>query len=362
MRVAEGDALLREVVRDVRGEREVGDSGAPHAFAVERHRGQHAGRHAEADEERVDRVEQRLLVLLVVLVVGERLSLEHGQRLHEVADDPRALSARQFGNVRVLLLRHDAGPRRVTVVEAQEAELGGRPEDDLLGKPRQVHHRERRGGVDIHDEVAVRDGVQRVLGHAVEAEGARDGGAVDEVGDACECARSERQDVGAGAGLGESLSVARQHRFVGLEVMGEEDGLRPLKVGVAGHRCSRLALREVEERRAECAQGLDDRVARGSCMQSRVRRDLVVPRSGGVQAPAGVAHPLGEGGLDVEVDVLAVEPEREGAGIDLGPDRLEASDHHIAVVGGDDALRCQHPGMRDRALDVLAVEAAVEVD
>ena len=53
----------------------------------------------------VDRVEQRLLVLLEVPVVAERQALERGQQPGQVADDPAGLAPGQLGDVGVLLLR-----------------------------------------------------------------------------------------------------------------------------------------------------------------------------------------------------------------------------------------------------------------
>ena len=76
--------------------------------------------------------------------------------------------------------------------------------------------------------------------------------------------------------------------------------------------------------------------------------------------PAGLADALGQRGLDVEVDVLAVGAELEFPGLDLVADRLQPADDGVAVRVADNALLREHAGVRDRAGDVLAVEAAVE--
>ena len=99
------------------------------------------GERRQQDRELVDLVEDRLLVLLQVAVVREREALERGQQPGQVADEPTGLAAGELGDVRVLLLRHDARPRGVGVVQAHEAELLGRPEDDLLGEPGDVDAR-----------------------------------------------------------------------------------------------------------------------------------------------------------------------------------------------------------------------------
>ena len=64
-----------------------------------------ARRRAEREPARVERVEQRLLVLLQVAVVREREALQRGEEAGEVADQPARLAARELGDVGVLLLR-----------------------------------------------------------------------------------------------------------------------------------------------------------------------------------------------------------------------------------------------------------------
>ena len=56
----------------------------------------HLGHDAQRAGERVDGVEQRLLVFLVVLVVGERLRLHEREQAHEVAVDAAGLAARHL--------------------------------------------------------------------------------------------------------------------------------------------------------------------------------------------------------------------------------------------------------------------------
>src|SRR5207249_674311 len=55
----------------------------------------------------IRRVEQRLLVFLIVLVVGKSLSLHQSEQRDEIAGNPPSLAAREFRNVGVLLLGHD---------------------------------------------------------------------------------------------------------------------------------------------------------------------------------------------------------------------------------------------------------------
>ena len=91
------------------------------ALDVEARRRQQAGSAASASADLVDRVEQRLLVLLQVAVVGEREALQRGEQPGEVADEAARLAPGQLGDVGVLLLRQHRGAGGVGVVEAERS-------------------------------------------------------------------------------------------------------------------------------------------------------------------------------------------------------------------------------------------------
>ena len=101
------------------------------AFPIEAQPAEHALGRLEAELEVVDRVEQRLLVLLQVLRVGERQAVQDPGEGQEARRDPRRLGPEQLRRVGVLLLRHDARARREVLGELAEPELVARPEHDL---------------------------------------------------------------------------------------------------------------------------------------------------------------------------------------------------------------------------------------
>ena len=163
VRLAERDPLAHQQVGHVGGRQELVGRGGGHALAVEADRAQHRRGHAQAQLDRVDGVEERLLVLLEILVVGERQAVEHALDVHQARQYPRRLRAQQLGGVGVLLLRHQARARGEGVGHLAEAELLARPEHDLGAELRQV------GGAGggrrqvVEHEVAVRHRVQRVV-------------------------------------------------------------------------------------------------------------------------------------------------------------------------------------------------------
>ena len=84
VRLAERNAAAHEQVGDVgRGDQVVG-CGLRHALAVEARAADHAGRRGEAEPQRVDGVEEVLLVLLEVLVVGQRQRVQDAVQRGEV--------------------------------------------------------------------------------------------------------------------------------------------------------------------------------------------------------------------------------------------------------------------------------------
>src|SRR5215472_17849480 len=108
VRVAERDAFAHEVIGKVGRRRESFSRGGAHPIGNRVETGCNEIRgNREAVAYRVDRVEQRFLVLLVVLVVSECLRLHQHEERCCVSDDARTLPADQLGDVGISLLRHD---------------------------------------------------------------------------------------------------------------------------------------------------------------------------------------------------------------------------------------------------------------
>src|SRR6185295_2390814 len=106
MRIAERHALAYQVVRKVSRGRMTLQRCRAHRLGLRLQAGSERGERIERVLERVHRIEERLLVLLVVLVVRERLALHEHEQRKQVSEDAAALAAHQLGHIRVLLLRH----------------------------------------------------------------------------------------------------------------------------------------------------------------------------------------------------------------------------------------------------------------
>ena len=145
--------------------------------------------------------------------------------------------------------------------------------------------------------------------------------------------------------------------------MGEQDRLGRLDVGRARQDRRPVALGEVDERPLEVEQRAVELVDRPARPEPQVRGDLVVARAAGVEAPGQRPDLLGQGRLDVHVDVLERRIPRERA-------RRATSSASAArpVDEGLDLVRGQEPGpteaadVGDRAGDVVGGEGGIDLD
>ncbi len=168
--VAEGDALLDEVLGQIGGRGVTGIGGRLHAVGAKLGAGEHAGHRSQAQGHLLDGVEERLLVLLQITVVSEGQALEGREQAGQITDEAAGLAPRQLGDVGILLLRQHRRARRVGVVEPYEPELIARPQHDLLADAGEVYGQQRESEERLGDEVAIGDGVEAVLEAGGEAQ------------------------------------------------------------------------------------------------------------------------------------------------------------------------------------------------
>jgi len=143
-------------------------------------------------------------------------------------------------------------------------------------------------------------------------------------------------------------------------VVAKAHRLGHLQVGEARQDHVHVFLGYVQQRLLQVYQQFADQVDLAAQPQAHVGGDLVVAAAAGVQAFAGVAHQLGQSGLDVEVHVFQVQLPFEAAGFDLVGDLRHAALDGGVVVGTDDALGSQHLGVRQAAGDVGLPQAFVK--
>ena len=147
VRVAKRHALAHQVVGEIGRGREALARRRAHPLGVDRRCRWRPGRSmiASVSAQRVDGVEQRLLVFLVVLVVGERLALHQRQQRDQVADDaPASCRARARATSGFFFCGMIEEPVQKRSASVDEAEARARPQHELLGEAREVHHQRAR--------------------------------------------------------------------------------------------------------------------------------------------------------------------------------------------------------------------------
>src|SRR5690606_6266995 len=101
MCITERDSLLDEPLRDVRREREALRGLIRHTFGVETESRDHSSECGKQHLQRLDGVEDRLLVLLEVTVVRKRQTLESAEKPRQVADESPRLATRKLCDIGV---------------------------------------------------------------------------------------------------------------------------------------------------------------------------------------------------------------------------------------------------------------------
>ena len=197
-----------------------------------------------------------------------------------------------------------------------------------------MDHPEGDRGEHLDDEVAVADGVERVRGHALEPELLRRRLAIERIAGAGERAGAQRGDVEPPSRVGQPSPVALDHLDIGEQVVGEQHGLGRLDVGRAGQDGVALALGEADQRALEGEMRRIEAIDRPARPEPQVRGDLVVARTAGVEPAGDRPDPLGERGLEVQVDVL----ERRVP--------LEPTGRHVLGERGQPGRRAPRPGRR----------------
>ena len=286
--VAERQArLAHQPVGEVGGGRVAGSGCSAHAVGADGHVAHHPGHRGNREFQVFRGIEDLFLIFLHVLGVGERQALHDGQQCDERTVDASRLRADQFGRIGVLLLRHDRGAGREGVREADEAELRRRPDDDLLGKPRQVHGADCRNRQEFQRKIAVGYGVDGVAGGLTEAKRLSRHVPVDRETRAGECGGADRAFVQVFDGVAHPLPVPAEHFDIGHAMMAEGDWLCRLQVGEAGHDGIGVLVGSVEKRGDQAGQHTFGLAQFFLHPEAKVERDLVVTGARRVEPSGG---------------------------------------------------------------------------
>ena len=212
----------------------------------------------------------------------------------------------------------------------------------------------------VEREVAVGDGVDRVLREPVEAEISRRLDPVQLPVQPRQSARPEGHRPGRGGGGGEAVGVAAQHPEPGEEVVAEGHRLGSLQVGVAGKSPVGVLGGEAQQLGERVADQVDGVPRPVGDVEREVGGHLVVARAAGVELAAERPDHLRQPPLDRHVDVLVGLLEGELAGLELRGDPVEPGEHLLQLVLGEDSGPEQGPGVSPRSAHVVGRQAAIE--
>ena len=117
-------------------------------------------------------------------------------------------------------------------------------------------------------------------------------------------------------------------------------------MGETGHDRGRVFFCLVQQGGQEARNALVKRVTLRAHPQAEVGCDLIIARTASVQASARIAHQFAQAAFHMHVDVFQCGVEYHFAGFDLGLHLIKPFVDRFHIVGGDDALRAQHAGVR----------------
>ena len=225
-----------------------------------------------------------------------------------------------------------------------------------------MHHQDAGRRQKFHDIVTVADRVQGIAVNLLEIQLGGHELPVYGEGGACQRPRPQGHNIRPAVDPPETLKIPGQHAEVRQQMVGEQDGLGPLQMGVARHDYLPVLCRRFCQRLLQIADGLHDLHRLAAHIHMGIQRHLVIAAAGGVQTPSRLAYALGQALLDVHMYVFQIHREVEFPFLDLQQNVMEPPDNGLLVLLRDNAAFGQHLRMGNAARDVLTVHALVKAD
>ncbi len=362
VRLTERHPSAHQVLGDIRGQREAVGRRGDEPLATDPHGRNRAGQRGQHQQQGVDRVEDRLLVLLQIAVVGERQSLESGQEAGQIPDEPAGLPPGQLRDVRVLLLRHDRATGREGVVQFDPAELPRRPEHDLLAEPRQVHSDQGRHEQELGGEVPVGDRVEGVGERPVEPQLRGRPLRVERQRGTGQCPGPQGAHRRPGVPVAQPVDVPDERLHVCQQLMTEGDRLGVLQVGHPGGRGIDVLLGKHDQRMGQLGQPRGHLAGRVPQVEPQVGGDLIVAAPAGPQLSAQRSEPFEQTAFEGGVDILVLDGRAEPALGDRVGELVQGGEHRRELVDVEQPGPVQEPGVRLRREQVVGRQPPVELD
>ena len=207
-----------------------------------------------------------------------------------MAVHPAGFAPGQFGKIGIALLRHNAAAGSEFVGQADQVELPAGPQHQFLGKAGKVQHTDGRGGLVFQEKIPVGNGVHAVGGDFREVQFLSQKIPVRGIGDAGQSAAAQGHTVDPAAAVPESGAIPLEHLKISQQVVGEQDRLGPLQVGIAGDQHAVILFGQGQQGCLDAAHGGQGVRDNFPSVEAEVEGHLVVAGAAGVEAAAGGAN------------------------------------------------------------------------
>ena len=144
--------------------------------------------------------------------------------------------------------------------------------------------------------------------------------------------------------------------------MAEGHGLRRLQMREAGHDAACMFFRTHDQGAHHILDLAGKPINRIAHPKPHIQGHLVIARTPRMQALAGFPDGFRQPRFDIHVNILKRVIKGEIAGFDTGGDFSKAVPDRGLVICADDPYMCQHGGMGQAALDILAPHLAIKPD
>ena len=143
-------------------------------------------------------------------------------------------------------------------------------------------------------------------------------------------------------------------------MMGKQDGLCPLQMGVAGHDDILICLCLPDNGGNDGFGQRHDLAHFVAQVKTHIQRHLIVAAACRVQFFAHITQSGGQLLLHEHMNVLAGEINGQRARFQIVQNRLQTGDQRVGLGGGDDMPGTQHGGVRHTAGNILLIQTPVK--
>ena len=144
--------------------------------------------------------------------------------------------------------------------------------------------------------------------------------------------------------------------------MRQQNRLGALQMGVARQDRINMASGKFHQNISQLEQVLDDDINRIPQIQAHIQCHLIVAASGGMQLAGNFTHDLCQPGFDMGVNIFQVVTVRKISVFDLLLYVFEAGDQFLGLCRGYNVRLRKGPAVRNAALNIIGIQAPVDID